>query len=51
MSFLLLDKKNKLIILVLIEYAVKNIEKSIMYINLSISIYKTINLYINISKI
>lgn len=51
MSFTLLNKKNELMISMLIEYITKGIEKSILYIALSISTCKAKSLCTNISKI
>lgn len=50
MRFILLNRKNKLIILTSIRYIAKDIRKNRIYIALSISICKTESLYINTSK-
>lgn len=49
--FILLNKKNELIILASTRYAIKGIGKNIVHTALSISTYKAKSLYTNISKI
>lgn len=51
MRFTLLDKKNELVVLILIKYMTENIRESIIYIVLSINTCKTNSLSIYISKI
>lgn len=46
MKFILPNKKNELMLLVLIKYAIKDIKMSMMYISLSINTCKNKSLYI-----
>lgn len=50
-GFSLLNKRNKLIILILTRYAAESIRKNIVYIALNINTYKIKSLYTNISRI
>lgn len=50
-GFILLSKRNELIILALIRYIIENIRKNTIHIALSIKTYKARSLYINISGI
>lgn len=50
-SFTLLNRRNELMISVLIRYTTEDREKSIVYIALNINTYKVKSLYIDISKI
>lgn len=50
-GFILINKRNKFIILALIGCAAEDIRKKIMHIALSINICKTKSLYINESEI
>lgn len=51
MSFILLNRRNKLIFSAPIECAAKSIRKTTVYTTLNINIYKAKSLYINMSGI